>query len=105
MYFRKFGSMITTAFLDESRGMGMDILSRMQLEHCTNVSKLSCSMYYEQSRVTLRRLLPQLHELTVMRADEHIVQIFDENAVYKLKKLHFIKYKSLVLPSYTHSEQ
>lgn len=100
VFFRTFGKQIKTVYLDEIHGIGMDILSQIQLKHCTNVTKLTCSMYYEQSRNALRRLLPQLHELTIMRANEHISQLFDENAVCELKKLHFIEYSILLLPRF-----
>lgn len=98
-FLRTFGEQIPSVlFFGEFFGDRLDIVSRMILEHCINVTKLACSALNESSRVPLRRIVPQLQELTITNADEHASEIFDEETIYQLKKLHFIEFSSLNLP-------
>lgn len=96
-FLRTFGEQIKTISFNDTSD-GLDIQVRMILEHCINITKLECGVFHAHSRIALRCVVPQLHELTIFRPDEEIAEIVTVGVAYQLKKLRFVKALVVHLP-------
>lgn len=87
--FRTFGQLITTIDLFEFDYPSADIVVPLMLEQCKNVTHLKCRLFFNDTALKLRSLMPRLIDLTIECHDDIFDALFDSDTVYLLQKLSY----------------
>lgn len=84
---RTFGPLITSLDVLHVQHSYTDVVTRVALEHCKNLTTLKCGLNHADTMDAMRAIMPQLHELHVTRRNVNVLDLFDADIEYPLRSL------------------
>lgn len=96
---RSFGPLIKWINLSELGEPSTDVVLRLVLKYCNNLTSLSCEANYGETIDAMRRILPKLKHLELKDSTGNFFKLFTPNTEYSLEKL-CIECDDLSLPTF-----
>lgn len=87
-FFKCFGDVITAIDLTAFEKASSDIVIRLLLEYCSNITELSCQVHDAKTIRTMRSMIKSIETLTLNCSTTNFSELFIAKTVYPLKKLH-----------------
>lgn len=84
---RTFGPLITSLDVLGVQHSFTDVVTRVALEHCKNLTTLKCGLNYADTMDAMRAIMPQLHELHITRRNVNVLDLFAADVEYPLRRL------------------
>lgn len=97
--FSTFGPLITSIQSWYTFNSPTDIVHRLTLEHCNNLTKLYCETNYKETVEAMRTILPRLQELHLRDTTKEFFNLFESDTNYALDTLR-VRFDECSLPSF-----